>query len=71
MIVFDTKFKSEAKPYSGIWFWTTFKSEADWKVYFTKFKSEATLKVYFTKFKSEAEWCIDNRFDVDVNDLLL
>ena len=37
-----------------IWFWTTFKSEADWKVYFTKFKSEANLKVYLTKFKSEA-----------------
>jgi len=53
MIVYETKYKSEAKPYSGIWFWTTYKSEADWQVYFTKYKSEATLKIYITKYKSE------------------
>ncbi len=54
MIVFETKYKSEAKPYSGIWFWTTSKSEADWNVCFTKYKSEANLKIYITKYKSEA-----------------
>ena len=54
MIVYETKYKSESKPYSGIWYWTNFKSEADWAVYFTKYKSEANLKVYFSKYKSEA-----------------
>ena len=54
MLVYETSIKSESKPYSGLWYWTTIKSEADWKVYFTKIKSEADLKIYITKIKSEA-----------------
>jgi hypothetical protein len=54
MIVYETKYIVEAKPYSGLWYWTKYKSQADWKVYFTKYKSQADLIVYFTKYKSEA-----------------
>lgn len=39
-IVCEKKYKSEAKPYSGIWFWTNLKSKVDWKVYFTKLKAK-------------------------------
>ncbi len=44
MIVFETKHKSEAKPYSVIWLRTRSKSKVDWSTYFTKYKSEAEMK---------------------------
>ena len=55
MIVYESIYKSEAKLYSGIWYWTEYKSEADWKVYFTTYKSEADLIIFSpnTKLKQE------------------
>lgn len=50
----EAKYKAEAKPYSGIWYYTKYVFEADWKVYFTDNKYEADLVVYFTKNKYEA-----------------
>ena len=54
MFVYETSNRSEAKPYSGMWYWTKNRSEADWKIYFTKNRSEADLKIYITKNRSEA-----------------
>lgn len=53
MIVYQSIYKSEAKHYSGIWYWTECMSEADWKIYFTTYKSEADLIIFFTEYKSE------------------
>ena len=32
-LVHTTKYKSEANSWSGLWYWTNYKSEADWKLF--------------------------------------
>ena len=49
LLIIGTIFVNAQKVYR-----TSYKSEADWQVFFTKYKSEANLKIYFTKYKSEA-----------------
>jgi hypothetical protein len=41
---------------SGIWYYTDYKSDADWQIYFTEYKSDADIVVYFTTYKSDAGW---------------
>ena len=55
-MVYKTTYKSEADANKGIWFFTTYKSEAKKKIWFTDYKSEADIVIYFTDYKSEAGW---------------
>ncbi|MFT7589543.1 MAG: hypothetical protein ACI959_001762 [Limisphaerales bacterium] len=54
LIVYKSDWKSDARPNSGIWYITEWKSEADFSIYFTDFKSEADLVISYTEVKSEA-----------------
>jgi hypothetical protein len=51
-----TEYKSEAKGVKGIWYYTKYKAEADWKIFYTGYKSEADIVIFYTKYKSEAGW---------------
>ena len=56
LVVYKTKYSSEATDNKGVWYFTQYKSEAKKKIYFTEYSSEADVKVYFTDYKSEAGW---------------
>ena len=38
VVVFRTEWKSDAKPMSGIWYFTEWKSDADLRIYFTEWR---------------------------------
>ena len=55
-MVFKVEYKSQAKGNEGFWFFSGYKSQADFKVFFADYKSQADLKVFFVDYKSQAGW---------------
>ena len=56
LVVYETKYKSEATDNSGVWYFCKYKSDADRKIYFCDYKSDADIVIYFSKYKSDAGW---------------
>ena len=54
--IFSVQYKSEANGNEGFWFFTKYKSEAKFPIYFCDYKSEADIVIYFAEYKSEAGW---------------
>lgn len=52
--VYKTDWKSDARQQEGVWYFTQWRSEADFAVFFTEFKSEADFVIRFTEIKSDA-----------------
>jgi hypothetical protein len=53
--------KYQAKGNSGLWYFTDYAYQADFKIFFVDKKYQAELNVYFVKNKYQAKWKSNNK----------
>jgi hypothetical protein len=56
LVVYKCDYKSDAIGNNGLWYFTSYKSDAKFPIYFCSYKSDADLVIYFADYKSDAGW---------------
>lgn len=54
--VFQVDSQNQSVNCSGLWFYTKFGNQAQWKIFFTNFENQADLKIFYVKFRNQAGW---------------
>jgi len=56
LVVFKEQYPSRAKGNDGYWFFESFPSRADKRIFISKYRSRAELIICFTQYRSRAGW---------------
>jgi hypothetical protein len=49
-------YQSQVKGNEGLWYFVTYQSQADKKIFFVDYQSQSDLKIYFVSYQSQAGW---------------